>query len=49
MQNRIAEAKRWLERQPEKVIFLFGHSVFWKTFFKLPSSLKNCEYKVMHW
>lgn len=49
LQERIALAKRWLERQPESVIVLYGHSVFWKTFFAHNESMRNCEYRVLHW
>jgi hypothetical protein len=49
MQERIASAKRWLERQPESVIFMYGHSVFWKTFFAHTETLRNCEYRLLHW
>ena len=49
VQERIAAAKRWLEKQREGVIFLYGHSVFWKTFFSQAESLRNCEYRLMHW
>ena len=49
VQERIAAAKRWLERQPEAVIFLYGHSVFWKAFFAHSEALRNCEYRLVHW
>lgn len=49
VQERLAAAKRWLERQPEKVVFMYGHSVFWKTFFAHSESLANCEYRIIHW
>lgn len=49
MQERLAAAKRWIERQPEKVVFMYGHSVFWKTFFAHTESLANCEYRIIHW
>lgn len=49
VQERIAQAKRWLERQPESVIVLYGHSVFWKAFFSHEESMRNCEYRVLHW
>jgi len=46
---RIDEARRFISCQPQQVIVLVGHSVFWKHFFGLDSSLGNCEYKVLHW
>eukprot|EP00892_Ulva_mutabilis_P007953 jgi/Ulvmu1/552/UM001_0560.1 len=49
IKERIAHAKRWLERQPESVIVLYGHSVFWKSFFSHEESMRNCEYRVLHW
>jgi hypothetical protein len=49
MQERIAAAKRWLDRQPESVIFLYGHSVFWRAFFAHSDTLRNCEYRLLHW
>ena len=49
MQERIARAKRWLEKQQESVIFLYGHSVFWKSFFAHAETLRNCEYCLLHW
>ena len=49
LQERIAAAKRWLERQSESVIFMYGHSVFWRTFFAHTDTLRNCEYRLLHW
>jgi hypothetical protein len=49
LQARITAAKLWLEQQSEQIVFLYGHSVFWKTFFQAEDYLKNCEYRVIHW
>lgn len=49
VQERVAAAKRWLEQQRERVVFLYGHSVFWRHFFQQSESMKNCEYRVIHW
>lgn len=49
LQARITAAKLWLEQQSEQIVFLYGHSVFWKAFFAQEEHLRNCEYRVVHW
>jgi len=43
LRNRISEFETWLAQQPETVVYVVGHSQYFKTMLKLKYNFDNCS------
>eukprot|EP01026_Neomeris_dumetosa_P063221 TRINITY_DN59_c2_g1_i3.p4 TRINITY_DN59_c2_g1~~TRINITY_DN59_c2_g1_i3.p4 ORF type:complete len:193 (-),score=30.32 TRINITY_DN59_c2_g1_i3:87-665(-) len=46
---RVDRFSSWLNKQPEKLVILVGHGLFFKQFARMDSVMQNCEVVSMWW